>query len=148
VAELEWNGDKILARIEAASRIGINQTMAICVAEAKATHPFTNRTGLAERSIVIAQRARTTGSISYGQWGSVAVNYFKYLEFGTRFTRTRTSIKDRMRIMRTGIFKTGPKNKGVPPWQGGSWAPTLGPAANRVYPLLSDFIRRAYRSMA
>lgn len=142
---LKWNGDNILRRINRASRVGINRTMGQCVLVAKQDHAFTNRTTIAEGSISVVTGAVTQGDKSFGIWGSKGVIYFKYLEFGTRFTQTRTSIKDRLRIMRTGVLKTGRKNAGVPPWQGGSWKPTLRPAAVAVYPKLQGYIREAFK---
>ncbi|MFA5140423.1 MAG: hypothetical protein WC728_14420 [Elusimicrobiota bacterium] len=118
--------------------------MADCVLDAKETHAFTNRTTTAEKSIRIANRARSLGSRTLGIWGSVACRYFKYLEFGTKFTRTRTTIRQRMRLMRTGVFKR-PKNAGAPPWQGGSWSPTLRATAARIYPRLAANIREAFK---
>ncbi len=142
----EWHGDEFLRRVEEASRIGINWTMGACVVDAKATHPFTYRTGMAERSIRIVTPARTNKGVSFGSWGSTVVKYFKYLEFGTRSTKTRTSITQRRLIMRTGIFKR-PDNAGAPPWKGGSYAPTLRPTADRIYPRLAGFIRKAYAGL-
>lgn len=143
---LDWHGDKVKARVLKASQMGVNRTMALCVAEAKGTHPFTNRTGTAERSIRIARPATVSGDTVFGLWGSMQVAYFKFLEFGTKLTRTRTGIGQRMRLMKTGEFKR-PQNAGAPPWNGGSWAPTLRPVAAKVYPMLPKLVRQAYQEL-
>lgn len=142
----EWHGDRVLKRMQQAARFGINRTMVECVVLAKSGHPFTNRSGMAERSIRIAMPAKTDarGSTA-GLWGSMGVKYFRALEFGTRKTRTRTSIRARNRIMRTGVLKTGRMNRGLPPWQGGSFKPTLRPVAARVYPRLPGNIKAGWR---
>ncbi len=143
MAGLNWKGDELLARVEKASRMGINRTMALCVAESKESHPFTNRTGTAERSIKIAAGAKSSGGITVGIWGSTLVNYFKYLELGTFMTRGRTSILTRLRG-NTG----GAANKGANPWKGGSYGPTLIPAAKKLYPTLASHIKWAFAGMA
>lgn len=141
-----WRGDEIITKLHRASRLGINHAMAICVRVAKDEHPFTNRTTTAEKSIRVAQPARTEGVVTYGIWGSTLNNYFKYLEFGTKFTKTRTSIGQRMRILRTGVFKRK-NNAGAPPWNGGSWAPTLRPTATKIYPNVGAMIKQAWVSL-
>ena len=141
---VDWFGDKIKARIIRASIVGVNRTMGEAVMYAKQNHPFTNRTTTAEKSIRTQTPARNLAGVISGIWGSVTTKYFKYLEFGTELTRGRTSINQRMRLMRTGVIKR-PKNAGAPPWQGGSYAPTLGPAAAATYPKLAAHIKAAYR---
>lgn len=141
---IDWYGDKIKAKLQRAAAVGVNRTMAKAVMYAKQNHPFTNRTTTAEKSIRIQTPASPSSSIIKGIWGSISTKYFKYLEFGTRLTTTRTSISQRTRIMATGIVKR-PKNAGMPPWSGGSYAPTLRPAAETVYPLLPAMIKEAFR---
>lgn len=80
---LEWNGDKVTRDVDRAMREGVDATMAACVIQAKRNHPWRNRTGTAERSIQVAQYARQEGSRVRGVWGSLNVNYFRFLEFGT-----------------------------------------------------------------
>lgn len=81
---LDWRGDEVRQRVEAAARLGIDDTMAACVLEAKNNHGWKNRTGTAERSIR-AEPARMEGTRVVGRWGSFDVRYFIYLELGTRF---------------------------------------------------------------
>lgn len=140
---LKWNGDAIKRRMELATRVGVNRTMALCVGGAKEDHPFTNRTGTAEQSIRIAVAAEARGNRTVGIWGSVMNSYFKFLELGTNLTRTRTSIVQRTQIMATGIFKRA-RNAGAPPWKGGSWAPTLVPEAKKFYKGLTYQIEAAF----
>lgn len=143
---LDWHGDDVRLRVERAARMGINRTMALCVAEAKENHPFTNRTGTAERSVRIAAAAKTTDGVTVGIWGSVMVNYFKYLELGTELTRGRTSIFQRVAGSKTAVKK--PKNNAAAlPWNGGSWGPTLVPAAKKIYPKLLAQIKWAFAGL-
>jgi len=114
VKGLDWNGDTIIKKMQAAARIGINRTMAVAVTEAKSTHPFENRTGNAERSIRIVVRAETTKKQTAGLWGSMSCKYFAFLEFGTA---TMSAFA------------------------------TLRPTAQRVYPILSDMIQKAYKEL-
>lgn len=82
--ELKWYGDKVVKRVQKAARFGINKTMTEAVVLSKATHPFENRTGTAERSIRIVLPAQTgSDNQTIGFWGSVAVGYFWFLEMGT-----------------------------------------------------------------
>lgn len=141
-----WYGDDIRKRVEKAARMGVNRTMAVAVAEAKASHPFTNRTGTAERSIRIVRAAITHAGETVGLWGSALVDYFKYLEFGTKLTTTRVSIRQQLR-QGTGAMSLKTSAADKLPWKGGSWGPTLQPAAAKVYPLLGEMIRKAYQEL-
>ncbi len=132
---LEWNGEEIKRRMILATKIGINQTMALCVGGAKIEHPFTNRTGTAEQSIRIAMQAEQRGSKTTGIWGSVMNSYFKYLELGTRFTRG---------IAFTSKGKRLAQDSEGPSWRGGSWAPTLVPQAKIFYKGLTYKIEAAF----
>lgn len=93
MAKLEWFGDNIKKRILRASAIGINRVMSLCVAEAKETHPWQNRTGTAERSISIARAAKAAGDVIYGIWGSLQVGYFMALEFGTALRKAYPTLR-------------------------------------------------------
>lgn len=139
---LKWYGENVAKRMERAARVGINRTMAVCVKEAKETHQFTNRTGTAERSIRIANAAQTFALKTWGMWGSVAVHYFVYLEFGTK------NMKSKSALTGVGPLKPNSKGKSFAPWKGGSYAATLRPVAIRVYPILGEMIRRAYAEAA
>lgn len=93
MAKLEWFGDDIKKRWMRACAMGINRTMAVCVAVAKDNHPWENRTGTAERSISIARAAKATGEVLYGIWGSLQVAYFLALEFGTQLRRAYPTLR-------------------------------------------------------
>lgn len=79
---LQWNGNRIKARVEAAAKEGINATMAQSVIYAKQNHNgWITRTGAAEGSINIYQYANTQASgVVSGLWGSAQVHYFIWLE--------------------------------------------------------------------
>ena len=140
---VDWLGDKMKARMGRASIVGVNQTMAEAVVYAKKNHAFTNRSSTAEKSIRIQTASRYVNGIVSGIWGSVSIKYFAFLEYGTKLTKSRTSIRQRTRLMKTGVLKR-PLNAGAPPWQGGSYAPTLAPAAVVTYPNLAQKIKAAY----
>ena len=77
----EWNGPKILSRIERAAVLGVNATMAAAVLHAKQNHRgWRNRTGLAEGSVRIQEFARKLPGEIRGTWGSVNVIYMIWLE--------------------------------------------------------------------
>ena len=92
MAKLEWFGDDIKKRWMRACAMGINRTMAVCVAVAKDNHPWENRTGTAERSISIA-KASKAGPEPFGVWGSLQVAYFLALEFGTQLRRAYPTLR-------------------------------------------------------
>lgn len=140
---VDWYGDKIRAKMKRAMAIGVNRTMAESVLYAKENHAFTNRTTTAEKSIRIQTMAKDMHGMITGIWGSMTTKYFKYLEFGTELTRGRTSIRQRVAGAKTSINKPA-KNAAALPWNGGSYAPTLRPAAARTYPNLAAHIKAAY----
>lgn len=140
---VDWYGDKIKAKMARACIVGVNQTMGSAVIYAKANHPFTNRTTTAEKSIRIQTSAKNSSGIISGIWGSMSTKYFKYLELGTEFTRGRTSIRQRVQGASMGLNKPA-RNAGALPWSGGSFAPTLAPAAAATYPQLAANIKAAY----
>lgn len=77
-----WNGAKVIARVRSAAAAGINETLAECVSEAKASHTgWNNQTGLAEGSMHVLTFATPSGNRIVGTWGSIGVIYMLYLEF-------------------------------------------------------------------
>lgn len=141
---VDWFGDKIKAKMQRACIIGINQTMGESIAYAKQNHPFTNRTSTAEKSIRIVESAKLKGEAIVGVWGSASTKYFKFLELGTGLTTTRTSISQRVAGAKSSIKKAA-KNAAALPWKGGSFAPTLAPAAAQTYKNLGAHIKAAYK---
>lgn len=120
---LSWRGAEIAAKIEGASLLGVERTMADAVAYAKRNHGWENRTGTEEGSLRIVDDAHSDGAAVTGTWGSADVNYTIFLEFlageimgDTGWTRTRN---------------------------GGS--PFLRPSADANYPKLRGYIAAAYR---
>jgi len=132
ISELKWYGDDIKRKVLRACVIGVNRTMAVAVAEAKETHPFTNQTGTAERSIRIAGPAEVRGDDVVGIWGSVACSYFIFLEFGTSL----------MRGAKAKAYAAGRVFQGMRV----DYA-TLRPTAAKVHPLLGRMVNAAYRSL-
>lgn len=128
----EWYGDEVKRRVMRAAAIGINRTMAVAVSEAKATHPWRNRTGTAERSIRIWKGAQIVGDFVFGVWGSVSVAYFRSLELGAKAHAIANAFGKGRTVQHPG-------NKPFP---------TLIPTSVRVYPILPAMIRRAYGGMA
>lgn len=78
-----WRGKAIMAKAEAAAALAIDRTMADCVADAKANHPWQNVTGTLEGSIRIVSFAGLHGIAIVGRWGSADVMYALFLELGT-----------------------------------------------------------------
>lgn len=77
---LNWRGHEIAARMDAAERVGINQTMARCVVMAKGLVRVDTST--LQGSLKI-EDARKTSEGNMGQWGSFDVNYALWQEIGT-----------------------------------------------------------------
>ena len=72
----------LLKKLEAATKLAIDQTTAAAVIDAKNSHPFQNVTGVAEGSIQMRPALRDGDRIS-GQFGSWDTDYFLFLEIGT-----------------------------------------------------------------
>lgn len=78
---MTWHGDEIKARLLAASKRGIDDTMAEATIEAKTHHPgWQNRTGTAEGSVRVVDAAHEDRKGVLGRWGSQGVNYVIWLE--------------------------------------------------------------------
>lgn len=77
-----WKGDEVVAKVEAATKLAIDQTTAAAVNRAKSEHPWKNRTGTLEGSLQM-RSARAEGLQIRGEWGSFDVNYAIFLELGT-----------------------------------------------------------------
>lgn len=84
---LDWKGDEIQKKMEAAIKRGINQTMSAAVINAKKNHTFKNRTGTLEGSIRPVVAAHKQGSEFVGLWGSADVAYALPVEFRLPFLR-------------------------------------------------------------
>ena len=79
---LNWNGDKLKARMRRAKVEAINEIMAEVVQEAKAKHPGQRSvTGAAERSVQIVEPAKSTAKGAGGIWGAKGVRYVPILEY-------------------------------------------------------------------
>ena len=89
---LHWRGDEIKRKMERAAKIGIDETTAACVNEAKANHPYQNVTGTAERSVQM-RPAQKEGSRIVGRWGSFTCNYFLWLEIMTAHSPAMPSLR-------------------------------------------------------
>lgn len=69
---IKWRGAAVLARVENATKRGIDKTMAEAVVNAKSNHPgWKNVTGTAEGSVRIGQFAERDAAGFVGRWGSV-----------------------------------------------------------------------------
>lgn len=84
---LDWQGDKLIKKMDASIARGINQTMSAAVIYAKKNHTFKNRTGTLEGSIRPVIAAHKEGSEFVGLWGSVDVAYALPVEFRLPFLR-------------------------------------------------------------
>ena len=78
---LNWKGDQVAEKVQAAEIAGLNDTAAACVTEAKNNHPgWNNVTSTAEGSVAIWEPARRVGTFSRVIWGSRGVKYVIWLE--------------------------------------------------------------------
>lgn len=66
---LDWDGERLLARVREATRQGINDTTAEAARVAQTGHWWNNRTGNLERN-VITERAHRFGKRIVGRFGA------------------------------------------------------------------------------
>jgi hypothetical protein len=132
---LVWNGDAVTAKMRAAQIAGVNGTLGASVNDAKANHPWKNRTGVLEGGIGVAEYAHeVTGGVE-GVWGVQDVRYALMLELGGTITAKAAKA---LAIPLPGGGVAFAKSVTIPPY------PYLRPAADRQYPGLVPRIRRAY----
>lgn len=78
---VNWKGADVKAKVDEASRRGIDDTMAAAVNTGKSNHPgWKNVTGTAEGSIAIQAPAKEGEGGVVGRWGSQGVRYMLPLE--------------------------------------------------------------------
>lgn len=132
---LTWNGDAVIERVRKAAIAGVNRVMGACVAEAKSSHTWQNRTGILEGGIsIIGYAAPVDGGVQ-GTWGVQDVVYARIQELGGTIVPTRAKA---LKIpMPDGTFRFVQKVF-IPP------RPFLRPAADAKYPSLPAAIRAAY----
>lgn len=135
---LKWFGKAVKGRMRDAQILGVNQTMAACVADAKRNHTFQNRTGILEGGIDIAVYAAPSsdGGVK-GTWGVRDVVYARIHELGGVITPKKgkaLAIPDPNRPGGILLVKsvTIPKR------------PYLRPAADTQYPKLAKRIAKAF----
>ena len=75
------NTNNVIEQLREATKMGINKTMADCVVTSKDMVPYD--TGTLHNSIQIQDFAEQNGKSIIGRWGSRAVNYAIFVEFGT-----------------------------------------------------------------
>lgn len=144
---LEWNGAKLKTKVQQASKLAIDATMADCVTTAKANHPWHNRTGflLGEIRILEAddgsEGAAAAGPETIGRWGDEA-NYALYLEIGTSRADSGAPRAEAREAAAGGDMSAIPWPQ---PWDDPlMWPrPFLRPAADEHYPRLAERIRQA-----
>jgi len=79
--KITWHGDRVKRNVAQATMRGIDMTMSQAAAQAKRNHPgWHNRTGKAEGSIGIYEKAHRERSGYVGRWGSRNVVYMLWLE--------------------------------------------------------------------
>ena len=98
---LEWNEPAVKKMLEKATKKAINRAMAEAVIFFKDNHPgWKNISGTAEGSVRIVDFAekRAKNEI-YGRWGSVGVDYMKYLEVyhGSALRKAGDMVHSRLR---------------------------------------------------
>jgi len=134
---LKWFGRQVTAKMRAAQVAGVNRTMAACVAEAKGSHSWQNRTGVLEGGIDVADYAAPETDGVRGTWGVRDVNYARIHELGGTIVPVRAkalAIPDPDDP--GGVLMV--KSVTIPA------RPYLRPAADKHYPDLARNIRRAF----
>lgn len=149
MARLIWRGGTVADRMSTAAAVGVDHTMAECVARAKEDHPafppasqpntrFHSRTGFEVGSVGIMEEADLRdGSRVGGRWGADTA-YSLFLEIGTS-TEGPTAEQR--------ALEAGGDASMIQPPIGPLMAPRpfLRPAADVEYPLLAARIGAAYR---
>ncbi len=82
MARIDWKGDRVLARMAEAAKLGVDRVMSDCVSTAKHEHPYENRDGFLEASTQVTDHAHIEGLKVKGSWGALA-NYALFIEIGT-----------------------------------------------------------------
>jgi hypothetical protein len=132
---LKWYGKAVSAKMAAAQVEGVNRTMAACVVQAKANHPWQNRTGLLEGAIDIAQFAAQHSSGVKGTWGVRDMAQARILEEGGTIRPVRAKA---LAIPQADGSVRFASSVTIPPH------PYLRPAADVEYPKLAERIRKAF----
>lgn len=132
---LVWNGAAVTAKMREAQRLGVNQTMAACVQDAKSSHAWQNRTGVLEGGIDVAEYAADDGQGVSGVWGVRDVKYALIHELGgTIVPKTAKALA----IPQPDGSVRFAQSVTIPP------RPYLRPAADKNYPDLPERIRRNF----
>jgi hypothetical protein len=91
--KLDWHGEDVSERTGEAVQAAMNDTTAAAAIFSKGNHPgWNNVTGTAEGSIR-GDPARKDGDVWRALFGSFDVNYFIWLEIGTRFHEGDNTIR-------------------------------------------------------
>ncbi len=131
---LNWEGQKVTAKLRRAMVTGINRTMAAAVVHAKSNHDWENRTGTLEGSIDIVEFAQATPTGAQGTWGSRDVAYALIHELGGVIKPVKAKA---LSFEIDGEFVTV-KQVTMPA------RPYLRPAGDAEYPKLAGRIRKAF----
>lgn len=134
---LQWNGDRIIAKIQAAQKEGINRTVAETVEYAKNNHTWIYRSGTLEGSIKILELAHRAGAGFRATWGSADVVYALIHELGGKIVPKKAPA---LRFQVKGQWVTT-QEVNIPA------RPYLRPAADAVYPRLASNIAAAFRGL-
>lgn len=132
---IKWYGKALTEDMREAQIIGVNQTMAAAVTEAKSNHPWNNRTGTLEGSIDVVDYAKDEADGVRGTWGARDIAYARIHELGgTIKPKNGKALHFRAD---DGTFVTV-KQVTIPA------RPYLRPAADQQYPKLAGRIRKAF----
>jgi hypothetical protein len=132
---LVWHGEAVTAKMREAQRLGVNQTMAACVQDAKSTHAWQNRTGVLEGGIDVAEYAADDGRGVSGTWGVRDVKYALIHELGGTIVPKQAKA---LAIPQADGSVRFVASVTIPP------RPYLRPAGDRNYPDLPGRIRRNF----
>ncbi|WEK00597.1 MAG: hypothetical protein P0Y59_02580 [Candidatus Sphingomonas phytovorans] len=150
---LTWTGDAVKERLRKAQIRGVNATMGACVVEAKSNHPWQNRTTVLEGGIDVVDYAVPVEAGVTGTWGVRDVVYALMIEVGGTIQHPGgTAYFIGSDGMAKFVSNDDPKAAGLPRTKPHEIVipahPYLRPAADKLYPTLSDRIRVAYDKLA
>ena len=134
---LNWKGDKLIAKVQAAQKKGLNRTVAETIEYSKGNHTWQNDTGELEGSISFIEFAHRAGAGFRAVWGSKDVVYALIHELGGKIVPKKAPA---LRFQVGGQWVTT-QEVNIPA------RPYLRPAADAVYPRLAENIRETLRNL-
>ena len=133
---LNWLGDAVQADVLKAAKLGVEDILVDCVADAQPNTPY--RTGaLHDSERTSEDGVKIQGNVVYGEWGSYGISYALAVETGNRALIPPGSFVEDADQPETNFTRTS-RNEGNKNFLRG--------AADKNYPNLSKRVKAHYES--